>query len=94
MHVAYVGEDAFRAGVRNYMRPRLREHDVQRPVARIQAAAGKPVLDIAHDFTLQPGVPLIRVEAASCANDATTLTLLRASSRGSTASRRWRGGCR
>ena len=30
--------------------------------ARSSAAAGRPITDIAHDFTLQPGVPLIRVE--------------------------------
>jgi aminopeptidase N len=29
----------------------------------VQAAAGKPVLEVEADFTRQPGVPLLRVEA-------------------------------
>ncbi len=41
----------------------------------MQAAAGKPILDIAHDFTLQPGVPLIRVKSATCSSGKTTLQL-------------------
>ncbi len=40
-----------------------------------QAAAGKPITAIAHDFTLQPGVPLIRVDAAACSGGKTTLKL-------------------
>ncbi|MEP6899939.1 MAG: ERAP1-like C-terminal domain-containing protein, partial [Rhodanobacter sp.] len=30
---------------------------------------------IAHDFTLQPGIPLIRVDAAACSGGTTTLSL-------------------
>jgi aminopeptidase N len=72
----YVGAEAWRDGVRNYMKKHAYANTVSDDLWReIQAAAGKPVLDIAHDFTLQPGVPLIRVESATCANDTTTLTL-------------------
>ena len=72
----YVGAEAWREGVRSYMKKHAYGNTVSDDLWReIQAAAGKPVLDIAHDFTLQPGVPLIRVESASCANDTTTLTL-------------------
>jgi aminopeptidase N len=42
---------------------------------QIEKAAGKPVTAIAHDFTLQPGVPLIRVGAPVCSNGRTSLTL-------------------
>ena len=35
---------------------------------------GQPILDIAHDFTLQPGVPLVRAEA-SCRDGHTALEL-------------------
>ena len=28
----------------------------------VETAAGRPITAIAHDFTLQPGVPLIRVD--------------------------------
>ena len=38
-------------------------------------AAGKPVTAIAHDFTLQPGVPLIRVADAVCRNGKATVAL-------------------
>jgi len=41
----------------------------------IEAAAGKPITAIAHDFTLQPGVPMIRVESAACSDGKTTLQL-------------------
>ena len=72
----YVGADAWRDGVRSYMKKYAYSNTVSDDLWReIQASAGKPVLDIAHDFTLQPGVPLIRVTSASCANDTTTLTL-------------------
>ena len=43
--------------------------------ARSRRAAGKPIVDIAHDFTLQPGVPLVRVERGGCSGGATTLRL-------------------
>jgi len=41
----------------------------------VEAAAGKPIMQIAHQFTLQPGVPLVKVESATCANGKTTLQL-------------------
>ena len=73
---AYVGADAWREGVRRYMKAHAYGNTVSDDLWRqIQAAAGKPILDIAHDFTLQPGVPLIRVESAACAGGKTTLAL-------------------
>jgi aminopeptidase N len=72
----YVGADAWRDGVRSYMKKHAYGNTVSDDLWReVQAAAGKPVLDIAHDFTLQRGVPLIRVESATCANGKTTLKL-------------------
>jgi len=72
----YVGADAWRDGVRNYMKAHAYGNTVSDDLWReVQATAGKPVLDIAHDFTLQPGVPLIRVESATCTNGKTTLKL-------------------
>ena len=41
----------------------------------VQEASGTPILDIAHDFTLQPGIPLITVESATCSGNTTTLKL-------------------
>lgn len=72
----YVGEDAWREGVRAYMKKHAYGNTVSDDLwGAVQAAAGKPILDIAHDFTLQPGVPLITVDSATCAGGKTTLQL-------------------
>lgn len=72
----YVGPDAWREGVRRYMKAHAYGNTVSDDLWReIQAAAGKPILDIAHDFTLQPGVPLIKVESAQCSGGKTALKL-------------------
>lgn len=72
----YVGADAWRDGVRRYIKAHAYGNTVSDDLWReVDAAAGKPVTAIAHDFTLQPGVPMIRVEGAACTADKTTLTL-------------------
>ena len=72
----YVGADAWRDGVRSYMKTHAYGNTMSDDLWRaVQAAAGKPIVDIAHDFTLQPGVPLIRVESATCNGGKTTLQL-------------------
>ncbi len=72
----YVGEDAWRRGVQDYMRSyRLGNTVSDNLWQKIETAAGKPVTAIAHDFTLQPGVPLIRVESATCTGGKTNLVL-------------------
>jgi aminopeptidase N len=59
---AYVGEDAFREGVRRYMKKHAYGSTVTSDLwTEIEAAAGQPVRDIARDFLEQPGVPLIEV---------------------------------
>jgi aminopeptidase N len=63
---AYVGPDRFRDGVRRYMKAHAFGNTVDNDLWReVQAVAGKPVLDIEHDFTRQAGVPLIRVIPAA-----------------------------
>jgi aminopeptidase N len=60
---AYVGPDRFRDGVRRYMKAHAFGNTVDNDLwSQVQAAAGKPVLAIEHDFTRQAGVPLIQVE--------------------------------
>jgi aminopeptidase N len=60
---AYVGPVPFRDGVRRYMKAHAFGNTVDGDLwSQVQAAAGKPVLAIEHDFTRQAGVPLIRVE--------------------------------
>lgn len=73
---AYVGPEAWRAGVRAYIKKHAHGNTVSDDLWReIEEAAGKPITDIAHDFTLQPGVPLVTVTDATCAAGKTTLTL-------------------
>ena len=63
----YVGADAWRAGVRRYMDRHAYGNTSSDDLWRaIEAAAGKPVTAIAHDFTLQPGVPLVSVAETTC----------------------------
>ncbi|HEY7641135.1 MAG TPA: M1 family metallopeptidase [Steroidobacteraceae bacterium] len=74
---AYVGDDAWRDGVRRYMKAHAYGNTVSDDLWReVEAAAGQPITAIAHDFTLQPGVPLIRVTSATCQNGQTTLQLV------------------
>ena len=62
----YAGADAWREGVRAY----IAEHQYANATSddlwrAIDKAAGKPVSQVARDFTTQPGVPLIRVASSS-----------------------------
>ena len=76
---AYVGENAWREGVRAYMKAHAYGNTVSDDLwKQIEKAARKPVTAIAHDFTLQPGVPLIRVGEPVCRNGATTVALTQA----------------
>jgi len=73
---SYVGHDAWRDGVRVYMKKHAHGNTVSDDLwSSVEGAAKKPILAIAHDFTLQPGVPLITVDAATCAAGKTTLAL-------------------
>jgi aminopeptidase N len=73
---AYVGENAWKSGVRAYIKAHAYGNTVSDDLwENIEKAAGKPVTAIAHDFTLQPGVPLIRVGEPVCRNGATTVPL-------------------
>jgi aminopeptidase N len=72
---AYAGEDVWRDGIRSY----IREHSYGNTTsddlwAAAEQAGAKGLTQIAHDFTLQPGIPLVRAEAA-CGNGVTTLKL-------------------
>jgi len=59
---AYVGEDAFRAGVRRYIKDHAYGNSVTEDLWReIDAVSPRKLTDVAHDFTLQPGVPLVTV---------------------------------
>jgi aminopeptidase N len=74
---AYVGEDAFRAGVRRYIAAHAYGNTVTDDLWREidPVSPGRPITDIAHAFTLQAGVPLVRERAATCEGGRTRLTL-------------------
>ena len=73
---AYVGADTWRTAVRSYMRKHAYGNTVSDDLwSEVDAAAGKPVSAIAHDFTLQPGVPMITVGPAVCRNGSTRVSL-------------------
>jgi aminopeptidase N len=73
----YVGDDVWREGVRRYMKAHAYGNTASDDLWReVEAAAGQPITAIAHDFTLQPGVPMIRVGSAACQSGQTTLQLV------------------
>lgn len=73
---SYVGADAWRDGVRRYLRAHAYGNTVSDDLWReIGAGSDLPVVAIAHDFTRQPGVPLLTVVSATCENGRTTLEL-------------------
>ena len=72
----YVGPDAWREGVRRYIKRHAYGNTVSDDLWReIEASAGKPVTAIAHDFTLKPGVPLVTLRESACVGGATRVTL-------------------
>lgn len=73
---SYVGADAWRDGVRLYMKQHAYSNTTSDDFWHaIEKASAKPIIAIAHDFTLQPGIPLIKVSEATCNADGTTITL-------------------
>ncbi len=71
-----LGPDVFRDGIRRYMaKYKYSNTQTDQLWAELATAAGKPVADVAHDFTLQGGVPLITLTSATCDNGTTTAVL-------------------
>ncbi len=62
----YVGADAFRDGVRAYIKAHTYSNTVTDDLWReLDKGAKLPVTQVAHDFTLQAGIPLIRATATT-----------------------------
>jgi aminopeptidase N len=65
----YLGEDVFRAGIRNYMAAHAYGNTTTADLWRaLETASGKPVARVASAFTEQAGVPLVVAEPR-CAGD-------------------------
>ncbi len=73
---SYLGEDAFRAGVRRYLRKHAYGNAVTDELWRaLDAGARHPITPMAHDFTLQAGIPLVTASAASCSAGTSSVRL-------------------
>ncbi|HEX4386204.1 MAG TPA: M1 family metallopeptidase [Myxococcales bacterium] len=87
------GEEAFRAGVRRYMSDYAYGNTVTDDLWKeLDKGATNPITQMAHQLTLQAGVPLITEEASSCKDGKTTLLLSQghyAIDAGSTKARVW-----
>ncbi|TFW29595.1 M1 family metallopeptidase [Massilia horti] len=72
---AYLGEDAFRKGIRAYMARHQYSNTTSADLwSALEKASGKPVEKLASDWTTQPGHPLISV-SQSCENGKRKVTL-------------------
>jgi aminopeptidase N len=72
---AYLGEDAFRRGIRSYMANHKYSNTTSQDLwIALENASGKPVEKLASDWTTQPGFPLIKVEQ-QCVNGKRRVTL-------------------
>ncbi|MGB5076880.1 MAG: M1 family metallopeptidase [Sphingorhabdus sp.] len=73
---AFAGADIWRAGLRSYMKKHAyantRTDDLWNAV---EGAGASGLVSIAHDFTKQPGVPLLTVGGATCENGVTRVEL-------------------
>ena len=73
---AYLGEDAFRDGVRRYMKQHAYGNTVTDDLwTALEAASETPVVEIARDFTTQPGIPLLIVESVTCKDGASEVSV-------------------
>ncbi|MEO8926121.1 MAG: M1 family metallopeptidase, partial [Caulobacteraceae bacterium] len=91
---SYLGEDAFRAGVRRYMHDHAYGNTVTDDLwSEMDRGSARPITQIAHDFTLQAGVPMITQASAKCEGGVTSLAVTQghyAIDPGSTTARVWR----
>ena len=76
---AYAGADTWRTGLRNYMKAHAYGNTVTVDLWKaVEAAGAKGLVDIAHDYTSQPGIPLVKVDSVTCNGGTTTLNLTQA----------------
>ncbi|HET9810964.1 MAG TPA: M1 family metallopeptidase [Sphingomicrobium sp.] len=73
----YAGSDVWQKGIQTYIKAHAyrntRTDDLWKAV---EAAGATGLTQMAHDFTLQPGVPLIRIGEARCQDGQTVATLV------------------
>jgi aminopeptidase N len=73
---AFAGEDVWRTGIRAYMKAHAHGNTQTDDLWKaVEGAGAKGLVTVAHDFTSQPGIPLVTVEGAQCKGGTTTLSL-------------------
>ena len=91
---SYLGDDAFRAGVRRYMHDHAYGNTVTDDLWKaMDAGSPHPITRIAHDLTRQAGVPMVTEVSSTCVGGKTQLKLSQghfAIDKDSTAARVWR----
>src|SRR5215831_10369540 len=71
----YLGEDAFRGGIRAYMKEHAYSNTTTADLwGALEAASGKPVAAVAAGFTEQRGIPLV-IAQSSCVGDTQRIAL-------------------
>jgi aminopeptidase N len=72
----FAGADVWRDGIRSYIKKHAygntRTDDLW---SAVEAAGAKGLINIAHDYTKKPGVPLIKVKSATCTSGNTNVAL-------------------
>ncbi|HEX7873724.1 MAG TPA: M1 family metallopeptidase, partial [Sphingobium sp.] len=72
----FAGEDVWRDGIRSYMKAHAYGNTVTDDLWKaVEGAGAKGLVSIAHDFTSQPGIPLVKVDSAQCKGGSTVLAL-------------------
>jgi aminopeptidase N len=72
---AFAGDDVWRSGIRAYMQAHAHGNTQTDDLWNaVEGAGAKGLTTIAHDFTSQPGIPLVKVDSATCKGNVTTLT--------------------
>ncbi len=73
---SFAGADTWREGLRAYMKRHAYGNTVTSDLwSAIENAGAKGLSTIAHDFTSQPGIPLVKVDSAQCVGGMTKLSL-------------------
>ena len=71
-----LGSDIFRKGIRSYMAKYKYQNTVTEQLwEELSKASGTNIATIAHDFTLQGGVPLVTLSGARCEGGQTVAML-------------------
>jgi len=73
---AFAGDSTWREGIRAYMKSHAYGNTQTDDLWKaIEGAGAKGLVSIAHDYTSKPGIPLVKVDSATCKGGVTTLSL-------------------